>query len=217
MIILPIGDLHGLKMIPPDCEYDIIVFTGDFEIYRASQLCEFKSWVDVNFNPVPRLFIPGNHDLLWKNQKELNEGIKNWKYEIDIYDDLWHWGDPHGKSQIKVLEKTFSTFSWCPFEKQLEAAANYWVFSTTDYEAITRKVSRLNSADVLITHCPPSCTLSFLPNYNTCIGIPEITDRIDNWKTIICGHVHEQGGKMEEINGTKVYNVAMEYRLIEIE
>ncbi len=64
--------------------------------------------------------------------------------------------------------------------------------------------------DIIITHEPPSSyELSYIGVYED-LGNIDLRNYLEEnkCKLLICGHLHENGGKMMEINGCKCFNVA---------
>jgi Icc-related predicted phosphoesterase len=72
-------------------------------------------------------------------------------------------------------------------------------------------------SDIVLSHCPPSSTLSMVDNKEN-IGSKELLNYINkhNPKLLICGHVHESTG-VEIIGETLCINTATEVNLLEVD
>jgi len=77
-------------------------------------------------------------------------------------------------------------------------------------------LSKIDYADVLVTHSPPKGIVDYTNNTN--IGSEAIRDFIieKKPKLNLCGHVHENGGKEGLLDNTKVMNLAREIKVIDI-
>ncbi len=194
MRILIFSDLHGdMEMIKRVKELsndvDLAICCGDITPIHGDTITVSRKIGRLN-----RLFIiPGNFEL----PTILNIACKENS-----------WTDLHGKSfNINgiiiggcggALKGPFNT----PYE-----------LSEDEFRHI---LSKIGEVDILVTHTPPKGIVDYTNGLN--IGSEAIRDFIieKKPKLNLCGHVHENGGKEELFNNTKVMNIARKIKVIEI-
>ena len=196
MKILAIGDIHGdtglvkkVEKLAKKEKVDMILLAGD------------QTWfgqpVEKIISPIakkPTLIIHGNH--------ESEELIKMWE---KMYPNLKNIHKKH-------LEREGIGF--------FGSGTTDWGFKD-DSEQIFKelkqgheKIKHLKKK-VMIQHCPPVGSkielLGFPGSYGTRKAIDKFQPDI-----LICGHMHEGGGIIEQIGKTKVMNVARTPTIFEI-
>lgn len=68
---------------------------------------------------------------------------------------------------------------------------------------------------IMISHCPPVGSAIELMSFPGSYGVRKAIKKFKP-DFVICGHIHEGGGLIEEIEGTKVINVAFSPTIFEI-
>lgn len=199
-----ISDLHGYH--PSLTHGDILIISGDCtRSDTIKQWIEFFHWMK-SLDYKYKILVAGNHDaflmnIFPKNQeeaeeyKEIHEFIGN---EPNFYylcnslieiEGMKIWGSPNSVYFDRVNPK-YTAFMHT--EKYLESI----------YEIIPKDI------DILISHSPPFGICDTNKDGIHC-GSHSLRSWIDSNKPryVICGHIHEQGGKSLRIgHKTHVYN-----------
>jgi len=187
------SDWHGVLPLPiivPAC--NLLLLAGDYELHTENDLALFNDFLKHVAKKVDHLlFIPGNHDLVFKH-KEITS-----KYEYVNKYLLGHLEVVH------IGNLSIQGFWWSSAE-DIPAMIDQWAFMDTD-AAIKSMTNKLLPTDILLSHSPPKHTVDYV-NWQTAIGIPGVN--VQDYKLIICGHVHEQKGQNRAYENTKVYNVS---------
>lgn len=185
MKIIALADLHGRlpKFLP---EHDVVCIAGDI----LGIVEEFEHWAGT-ITDKPILWIPGNHDY-----------------------DLINWQSRHshvhclGQNTITIDNVVFGGFVWnyCVFAPIME---EIFVNCSPDSQVIAAHIAQLPACNILLSHSPPLKTLDKVYNGDH-VGIPGLLDwaKYNACKYIICGHVHEQGGRINIVDGITVINAA---------
>jgi hypothetical protein len=196
MKILAIADIHGdtglvkkIEKLAKKEKVDIIILAGD------------QTWfgepVEKIVSPIakkPTLMIHGNH--------ESEELVKMWE---QMYPNLKNIHKKH-------LEKNKIGF--------FGSGTTDWGFKE-DAEQVFKelkqghdKIKHLNKK-VMIQHCPPVGSMIELLGFPGSYGVRKAIDKFHP-DVLICGHIHEGGGIIEQIGKTKVMNVARTPIIFEI-
>ncbi len=196
MKILAISDIHGdtglvkkVEKLAKKENVDMIVLAGD--------QTWFEEPVEKIIFPIakkPTLIIHGNHE-----SEEL----------INIWEKMY----PHLKNiHKKHLEKDKIGF--------FGSGTTDWGFKE-DSEQIFKelkqgheKIKHLKKK-VMIQHCPPMGSAVELLGFPGSYGTRKAIDKFKP-DVLICGHIHEGGGIIEQIGKTKVMNVARTPTIFEI-
>lgn len=198
MRILAFSDVHGsqsiiFKIREKAKECDLILCCGDITpshgmtINTAKQIGKFD---------VKVLAIPGNF--------ETPDDMKKVCSQLG-------WIDLDGKS----IEIEGLTFFGC-------GGGNTSPFNTT-YELtegeLQEKLDNFSSKDrfVFMSHCPSKGFLDVVSGQH--VGSEAIAEFVKKTQPLLqfCGHIHEEGGKESMIGKTKVYNVARQVKVVDIE
>jgi len=185
------SDLHGYwpEKIP-DC--DVFVIAGDLgpathEYHRYG--CE---WIDKVFRyrlssiNVPVIGIAGNHDFIAEQNPDLMRSLP-WYYLQDEsleLNGIRFYGSPRSRTFFN------------------------WAFMSSENELYESYKNIPPSTQVLITHTPPNTILDRSINNEYC-GSTALLSRIEDLPNLILnivGHIHEDGGKIQEYNGVKFVN-----------
>ncbi|MFQ5940392.1 MAG: metallophosphoesterase [Nitrososphaerales archaeon] len=199
MRVLIFSDVHGdqslisqIKQRSKDC--DLVLCCGDITpvhgmtMNAAKQIGDFDSTV---------LAIPGN----FETPKEMGEVCK----ELG-------WTNLHGKG----VEIGGLAFFGC-------GGGNIGLFNTPyelteeEFKEILSKFSGIDKF-VFMSHCPSKGCLDEVRS-GLHVGSVAISKFVQQMQPIFqfCGHIHEEGGKESNIGRTKVYNVARQAKLFDIE
>lgn len=220
MIVIHVSDTHG--RFPDLCADPLrraraIVHSGDLLPNRAWGDREVDSvfqplWCRENVRAfdnwradLPVIFCAGNHDFV----------IPRWHGLIDCTNKI-----------VRLDGVRFYGFPYMP-------EYGTWNFGCSPGELAERfspvaKMVEDMSIDVLVCHCPPLGTLDRTADHydrgGQHIGNPALAKAMRRWTarpmlplTILCGHVHESHGLVEEIAGwITVSNAATTSRLMEV-
>lgn len=191
MRLVALADLHGRlpKHLP---EHDLVCIAGDI----LGIVEEFEHWAET-ITDKPILWIPGNHDhdlITWQSQHSHMHCLKN--------------------NIVAINGIVFGGFVWnyCASAPIME---EIFVHCSADLRIIKRYLAQLPPCDILLSHSPPFKILDKVYNGEH-IGIPGLLDRakLGGCKYIICGHVHEQGGRTNIVGDITIVNVACKMMLL---
>jgi Icc-related predicted phosphoesterase len=198
MKILCFVDLHGnasiLKKLierakKPDI--DLVVCAGDISVFGdgLGKLVGIASKVEKPF-----LIIPGNHE----SNEEISKACKPYKNCVNIHKKAFRG------SGFVVLGYGGGGFS--KVDKKFEKVASNF-----------KKIIKDNEKVILVTHAPPYNTKVDMINKVPC-GNKSIRKFISEAKPnfVICGHLHENAGKMDSIGKTKVINPGYKGKIISL-
>ena len=199
MKILAISDIHGDlglvkkvgKIIDKE-KIDLVILAGD------------QTWFSQNTKNLvgpltkkPALIIPSNH--------ENEDTIKSWE---KMYPNL---KNIHAKN-AKIGGVGFfgsGTMDW-GFDGYDEDAKKIFDELKNAHEKIKNMKKK-----VMITHVPPAGSVVELMGFTGSAGIKKAIEKFSP-DILICGHIHEGGGLVEEIYSTKVMNVSRTPTIFEI-
>lgn len=88
---------------------------------------------------------------------------------------------------------------------------NDWTDEEKTFEKLDHIFSNIKNPTIFLTHCPPFGILDYSTFHGEAhIGSKAVRKIIRKYKPLlcICGHVHKDGGKRAQLNGTLVVNVA---------
>ena len=211
--ILAISDTHSnsfatdlmLKLYGTGFMPDLLIHAGDAtnfgtegEMERfGAELVKFRE----AFPGVPMLYVPGNHDLCFQRNPGLGEAI--------LHDHI-----PDLKIVAKLQLIDFGDMKilcspYCP-------PVGNWAFCMreVDFAQELRNAFHVTlgaRADICVSHAPPFGVLDTVFGGNTerihC-GYRPLKDKLAAINTVVCGHIHEHGGKVEMVGSTTVINCA---------
>jgi len=177
------GDTHSAEIIAKEIKkFDFAIFCGDFST--------FDEGLEQVANAIGKvenlLVVPGNHET--DKEVELVCQKYNWKFlhgRIFSYDDFTFCGCG-GSSPTP-----FNT----PFELDEDDLNNI----LQDFKKISNKI-------ILITHCPPYGTSLDRTFSGEHAGSKAIRKFIKEKQPLlnICGHIHENAGKEDLIESTRL-------------
>lgn len=197
--IAAISDIHEDKSILNELEvnkdlYDLILFAGD--LTNLGDKIKTKFYMN-KLNSIGKkvIFIPGNHDFYFlkhRDVEELKEKYKNIEIlinEMTEYEGIKIYGCP--------MSLKFFNWAFMCSEKDMKK------FLPNEY------------VDILLIHQPPlhSKLSEFYNYYSGNVNNPgsiSLNEYIKDFKPklVICGHIHENGGKSGNIEKTRCINVA---------
>lgn len=197
MKLLSFADLHGdvklLKKLVKKAkgeEIDLVVAAGDLTNFEDK-----LRYILRKLNGIGKkvLVIPGNHE----SDKSLKEVIEDYSNCVDIHEKV-----------VKIGDYVFLGYGEGGFS--LEDA---------DFRKIARKWygEYQKKKLVLVTHAPPFGTRLDKINDDH-VGNKDIRKFIERIKPklVVCGHLHENAGKIDKIGETKVVNPGWEGAVIEL-
>lgn len=198
MKILALSDLHS--DIPKSIRnldfsnIDLICIAGDLTNFgmKEDYIYIFKWFDKLN---IPTIIVLGNHD----HPLYFYE-INRKKYKNLIFLD----------NEVKEI-KGFKVYG-SPYTDNCGWFNHYYTLA--ECKELTLPKTKV---DLIVSHEPPYCSLGKINN-NLTVGNNELLKYLHYNTGImgIFGHIHQQGGKEEIINGNKCYNVARTYKIIEV-
>lgn len=218
MKILAIGDIHAkfkqkqflIKDMPSREEVDVVCLAGDMTnqgIRRCGEVedCQEYLWeLCGKYHKV--LWIPGNHDI----------GVRESTFSGTNLDCIYHrkvaW-------QGYYNNQTYTTFQGVSCSPCYDGAVTVsrWDYMTDSWDKEVAAYGALDKCDVLVSHSPPYGVVDLAQGVNH-IGSQKLTDYIYKFKPkiVICGHVHECSGEEASVDETRVVNVALTWKVLEI-
>lgn len=197
MDIAIVADLEGNYPITLP-KHDVLCLPGD--LLGSTDVSRLEKWFG-KVTDKPILWVPGNHDV----------PLKGW--------------NPSNNSRVRCLHGntvtingvTFGGFVWnnCA---TLPEMARVFAYCTPDQDKLARELLKVPACDVLVSHSPPMGILD-KTFFEDNIGVPGLLEWAKNnqCRYVFCGHVHEQGGNMQIVNGITVVNAACKIMTIKIE
>lgn len=205
------SDTHGLLLpLPGDC--DMVIHTGDMlpsfsRGVRAIEVPRQTEWVRTNRKRLRNwagdrkmYFVEGNHDYIHIGEHLRAIGIDAHSLPFD------------GRTDDMV------GFSYVP------AFTREWNFEL-EHGAMQDKISSLefdlenNPAQILAMHCPPHRVLDRNHSGQRCgsLLMREMLIALKNKpRVVLCGHIHESQGRLDNWHGMIVSNAACMSRVIEL-
>ena len=195
MKIWTFSDTHGKHMqVRPPEGVDMAIFAGDAGTYRNPVLCEqdyrnFLTWFD-SLDIKYKTMINGNHCTAFEQglvkREDIPESITYLENESVTIEGIKIYGSPQ-------------TPYFCDWAYNVvpEKIDEYWKMIDDD-------------ADIIVTHGPPKNILDrCIDGYRA--GCPKLLDRIKviRPKYHIFGHIHEDGGKIENNETTQFINASV--------
>lgn len=188
---------------------DILIFSGDFMTngYYVSELNDFIDWIK-NQPYTYKVCVAGNHDRYCESFPT---------YQIkDMFERYYDDGVRYiCDEEIEIEGKRIYGTPYQPYFCN-------WAFNVVDEEKLTNIFKQIpEGIDILITHCPPFGVLdkSHLARPHRGItgeeslGSKELSNVIDlmqNPPKYHCfGHIHGDGGKVEEHGGITFINASV--------
>ena len=183
-----VSDLHGFY---PKLEGgDLLIIAGDCIAFdSAIEWVDFFKWLKEQ-KYMDKILVGGNHDLFLENLHSKHEYDFIYLCDSGIkIKEIKFWGSPHSLFFSSVNPK-------------------YTSFMGTE-EELNKKYDLIpDDIDILISHTPPNrfCDLNAESIHCGSISLAKVVERIKP-KIIVCGHIHEQGGKNIYIGShTHIYN-----------
>lgn len=192
MRLVLIADTHSFHKDLEVPDGDVLIHCGDYS-NRGSfcDLCNFNAWLGKQPHK-NKLVISGNHDIFASSVSKytVQEFLPNALYlenEVAYINKVTFWGSP------------------------ITPSYGNWAFMKNRGDAISEVWSTIpENTDVLITHGPPQGILDANINKELC-GCYDLRRYIRDKKVRyhVFGHIHEQGGKVTEIDGTTFINCSV--------
>jgi uncharacterized protein len=170
-------------------EADVVVAAGDF----ASVHIGLEKLIDMLVViETPTVLVPGNNET----EEALREACQGWKAATVL----------HGEGT------TIDGVDFYGLGGGVPPTPWDWSFDLTEEEA-EAKLAGAPEGGVLVVHSPPKGHLD-----GRDLGSEAILRTIEDKrpKVVICGHIHEDGGKDDQIGPTRLYNVGPEGTFIEV-
>ena len=170
-------------------EADVVVAAGDF----ASVHIGLEKLIDMLVViETPTVLVPGNNET----EAALREACQGWKAATVL----------HGEGT------TIDGVDFYGLGGGVPPTPWDWSFDLTEEEA-EAKLAGAPDGGVLVVHSPPKGHLD-----GRDLGSEAILRAIEEKRpqVAICGHIHEDGGKDDQIGATRLYNVGPEGTFIEV-
>lgn len=195
MNVVLLADLHGKfpGVLP---EHDVLCLAGD--ILASNDIDKMEAWL-VSVTDKPIFWIPGNHDV----------PLKGWCSRYHRIRCL------HG-NVIVVDGVKFGGFVWNNCSDSPEMAG-FFAYCTPNMDKLRNEVARLKPCDVLVSHSPPAGILDTTHD-GVSVGIPLLMEwaKASGCRHVLCGHVHEQGGKVYSDGSITVVNGACKIMSVKV-
>lgn len=198
MKIMALADQHGELPQLPEEEFLLLLIGditgGNWSGSRDGSEDKWNSWLHREFRDWVGnrkvIATAGNHDTIFQKYP-FPDFIHFLKDDFIIVNDTVIYGTP--------WIKYFDGLAFNADEKKLDQI----------YSQIPNKV------DILMTHGPPFGFLDVVERMH--VGSKMLLKHIErvNPKIVICGHIHQEYGRMIMPNGTVIYNVARKLTLIQ--
>ena len=188
---------------------DLLVFSGDFmsDGYNEMEIQDFIKWLkDLNYTY--KVCIAGNHDRYCEACPV--EVIKN-KFE-EYYDDGVRY----------ISDEMIEIYGLKIYGTPYQPYFCNWAFNVSDSNKLYEIYKTIpDNLDILITHCPPYDILDKShqprPYYGRTgeepLGSDELKKALSELNVKpryhVFGHIHGDGGKIVEENGTKFINASV--------
>ena len=179
-----VNESHCRKLVKMSEEVDIVIGAGDYGSLRMG-IKKTIRWLSTIEKPV--ILVPGNAE----SDKELKDACNEWPSAIILHGNgiemqgINFFGIGGG-----IPVTPFGSWSWDFSEEQAEVL-----------------LKDFPDDGVLISHSPLNGILD-LSSSGQHLGSTTIRKFIDKIspKLVICGHIHESGGKMEKLGNTVIIN-----------
>lgn len=198
MKIVAISDTHNqhgrLDMSIYNPEATLIVAGDITSTGTLVETAHFLDWLE-SLNFKHKIFIAGNHDF-YTEDFDMNKLLTMYK-------------------TITYLENTSIEIDGYKFYGTPNTPRFFdWAFNCNPEELITTWNSVPVDTDVLICHGPPKDILDLVNNNlnpDPHVGDPYLRKMLEETNIPYCifGHIHEQGGKSEQLQDTLCYNVSV--------
>ncbi len=196
MKILAISDIHGdtglvkkIEKIAKKEKVDLIIVAGDHTWFSQKE--------EKLVSPIakkPTLMIHGNHETesLIKKWEQMYPRLKNLHAKHFEKEGIGFFGS--GTTDWGVKKDSEAVF------KELEKA---------------HKPIKHLEKKIMVSHCPPEGSAIELLGFPGSYGVRKAIKKFKP-TVVICGHIHEGAGILEEIDGAKVMNVSRTPTIFEI-
>ena len=189
---------------------DILIFCGDFMTsgYRTDEFMDFIDWIKIQPYKY-KVCIAGNHDRYC-------ESFPSYTVK-DMFEEYYDEGVRYVCDEMIEIEglKIYGT----PYQPYF---CN-WAFNVPDEEKLYNIYKQIpEDVDILITHCPPYDILDkshvsrsfYLTTGEEPLGSKELAKVLDELgehkpRYHAFGHIHGDGGKILELNGTTYINASV--------
>ena len=168
---------------------DVLIHAGDFtSVGRPHEVENFCKWFDRIGNYTHKVFIPGNHDLIFENHPdEAMQIVNSYKDIIFLLDD-WVKVGPDPDNQVKIYGS--------PWQPEFM----HWAFNLPrngrDLENVWSRIPE--DTDILVTHGPPFGKLDTVKGRGWVdhLGCEKLMERIQVVKPKVhaFGHIHSGNG-----------------------
>lgn len=197
MKITCISDLHGT--FPKTSGGDLLLLAGDYTTNDSiPQWKLFYEWLDRQ-DYKAKVYIAGNHD--------------NFLSSCSSYPEFEGLGIYEENMAIYLCDNSY-TFQGLkiyglPYTKWFHGVnPKCKAFMLTERELAKKYANIPQDTDILLTHNPPYAILDDFYEWGDkdkqiFVGSPSLREKIEaiNPKLVVCGHIHEHGGKQVILKG----------------
>jgi Icc-related predicted phosphoesterase len=201
MKILALSDIHERyseftpeKMNIAEEKPDIILAGGDVTNYGL--VPGLLPWFLSLAEYAPVFWIPGNHDIRMNKIrfKSHKNKIVNILGKVKEYKGIKFVGASMSPGTVE-LAKRFDNM-------------------TANINAELAYYENLPVGDVILSHCPPVYVLDTVNEKPLgSLGLAEYILK-HKPKLVVCGHIHEHGGKVDRVQDTEIVNVATKWKYL---
>lgn len=198
--LLLFSDLHAdrraaERLVQLTAEVDILVGAGDFGNARRGIGIPIEVLRAVN---KPAVLVPGNAE----SAEELAAACTNWPRATVL----------HGNGAIVDGLRFFGIGGGIPV-----TPFGPWSYDFTEEEA-QKMLAACDACDVLVSHSPPFGAVD-VSSRGKQLGSTAVRAAVERLRPqlVVCGHIHESGGKQAQIGPTLVVNAGPRGMIVEVE
>ena len=196
--ILAVADIHGdsrlvkkLAKQAKEEKVDLVIVAGDWTWFGQPTKEIVSPFLK---NKTPILAIHGNHDpeTISAELEHVYKGV------VDLHKKNY------SKNKIGFFGSGTTDWGFYEDEKQV-------------YKELSKAHKNIKDLKkkIMVAHCPPRGSKIELLGFPGSGGVRKAIDKFKP-NILICGHIHDGGGIVEQIGKTKVMNVARKAKIFEI-
>lgn len=198
--LLAFSDLHANvraaeRLVELAAEVDILVGAGDFGNMRRGVGIVFEVLKGVE---KPAVLVPGNAE----SAEELREACAGWPRAVVL----------HGDGVTVGGVRFFGIGGGIPV-----TPFGAWSYDFTEEEA-EQMLTKCEGCDVLVSHSPPFGVVD-VSSRGRHLGSRALLAAVERLRPelVVCGHIHESGGKWGVVGETAVVNAGPRGMVVDIE
>ena len=196
MRLLAFSDIHrdlnqARRIAEMAADADVVVAAGDFGSIRrwVAELIDMLVVIET-----PTVLVPGNNESL----EELRDACGGWRAASVLHGS----GVEIGGVSFWGIGGGIPTTPWP------------WSWDLTEEEASSLLSSCPDAVDVMVLHSPPRGYLDG-PRSLGSSALLSAVERVQP-RVAVCGHIHECAGEETAVGETRLFNLGLEGRFIEV-